>query len=99
MRKYLKDLFYNQKIIPVVEKDVLWFPLWKKEQEHEVQKLLTELGNFQDACVSIILLKFYLAGKLNKADRDAAMQVKRCWMREKRTLKKSVKQQLMNFET
>ncbi len=94
IRKYLKDLFYNLNIFHGVEQDILSMSIWNKKDEQYVYLLLTELGNFQDMCMSIILLRSYLLENISENDRETALQLKDSWTREKRNLKRSLVRKL-----
>lgn len=94
IRKYLKDLFYNLNLFKGVEQDILSMSIWHKKDEHYVYLLLTELGNFQDICIAIILLRSYLLENISENDRETALQLKNSWTREKRNLKRSLVRKL-----
>ena len=68
IRKYLKDLFYNLKKNKGLPKHIR-----AKMNEKYFKKLLDELGNFQDMCAGLALLKPSWLKKLNTKWRPAAM--------------------------
>lgn len=94
IRKYLKDLIYNLNMFNGVEQDIVSMSIWNKKDEQYVYLLLTELGNFQDMCMSIILLRSYLLKNLSETDRNMALRLKNRWTKEKRNLKRSLASKL-----
>lgn len=87
IRKNLKDLFYNMKMYPRIELDVLSQSIWKGKDEQYFIKLLDELGNFQDKCRAIGLLKSYWLNSFNTYNRELLERIKKGWLKEKVNMK------------
>lgn len=87
IRKNLKDLFYNLKIYEGVEQDILSMSIWKGKNDQYFNKLLDELGNFQDKRTAIALLKYYWINSLNKYNRELLERIKKEWKNEKVDMK------------
>ena len=84
IRKMLKDLFYIGKISEGAGE--------KNQSEitadfSNVNKLLDELGDFQDRCTSIALLKSYWIINLNTYNQQLLNRLKKTWIRQKVSLK------------
>lgn len=96
IRKILKDLFYSQKIYEVAdtESDQLGLLIWKGKDEIYYKQLLDELGNFQDKCTAIALMKFFWINSLDKYNQDLVELVKKGWMKDKAKLKKMLVKKL-----
>ena len=78
IRKLLKDLMYNRRYFPK-EKDVLQKSQWKKYEIVYMDKLLEQLGDFQDRCTAVSLLNvFYLTG-LDLRQREHFILLKQQW--------------------
>ena len=83
IRKSLKDLFYNLKIYEGVEHELLSLSIWKGKDEQYFNKLLDELGSFQDKCTAIALLKSYWLNSLNTYNRELLERIKKGWVKDK----------------
>lgn len=88
IRKSLKDLFYNMKMYEGVEQDLLSMSIWKGKDEQYFNKLLDELGSFQDKCMAISLLKSYWLNSLNTYNRELLERIKKLWIKDKVSLKR-----------
>lgn len=86
VRKNLKDVFYNLKIYKASGTDVS--PVDKGKGEKYFDQLLNELGDFQDKCTAIALLKSYWINSLNTYNRELLASIKKTWVKEKVNLKK-----------
>ena len=82
IRKYLKDLFYNLKKNKGLPKHIR-----AKMNEKYFKKLLDELGNFQDMCAGLALLKPYWLKKLNKYNQQLLNRIKKEWTKDKAAMK------------
>ncbi len=87
IRKNFKDLFYNLKIIDGVDQDILAMSKWKGNTEPYIYQLLAELGDFQDKCMAIILIKSYWQDNLIDSDRVILAQLKKIWEKQKKQQK------------
>jgi len=94
IRKSLKDLFYNLKIYGGVEHELLWLSIWKGKDEQYFNKLLDELGIFQDNCTAIALLKPYWLNSLNKYNRELLERIKKGLIKDKVSMKQLLVLQL-----
>jgi CHAD domain-containing protein len=83
IRKCLKDLIYNLKVYEGVEYEVLSASIWKGKNHKYFDNLLNELGNFQDQCIGIALLKDGWLNSLKAYNWELLEQVKRKWVKEK----------------
>lgn len=88
IRKSLKDLFYNLKIYEGVEHELFSLSIWKGKDEQYFNKLLDELGSFQDKCTAIALLKSYWLKSLNTYNRELLERIKKEWVKDKVRMKK-----------
>ena len=94
IRKILKDLFYNLKIYEGVEHELFSMSIWKGKDEQYFNKLLDELGSFQDKCTAIALLKSYWLNSLNPYNRELLERIKKEWVKDKMRMKKSLVKEL-----
>lgn len=94
VRKHLKDLFYNLKVYEGVEYEILAVSVWKGKDEQFFIKFLDELGEFQDRCTSIWLLKAYWIRRFTPSTRRFLEEVKAKWLREKAKMKKGIVKKL-----
>ncbi len=88
IRKNLKDLFYNLKMYEGIENELLSLSIWKGKNEQYFNKLLDELGSFQDKCTAIALLKFYWLNSLNTYNRELMERIKKGWIKDKVNMKR-----------
>jgi CHAD domain-containing protein len=95
IRKELKDLFYNLKIFDGIEQDIASISNWKENTEPYIDQLQLDLGNFQDKCMAINLVKLYYPDSLSAGTRKELEQLKKKWenekLRQKRLLVKKLK--------
>ncbi|MBC7509034.1 MAG: CHAD domain-containing protein [Ferruginibacter sp.] len=94
IRKSLKDLFYNLKINEGVEYEVLSQSIWKGKDEQYFNKLLEELGSFQNKCTAIGLLKSYWLNSFNTHNRVLLEGIKKGWVKDKVRMKKMLLKEL-----
>ena len=94
IRKSLKDLFYNLKIYEGAEHELLSLSIWKGKDEQYFNKLLDELGSFQDKCTAIALLKSYWLNSLNTYNRELLERIKKGWVKDKVRMKKMLVKKL-----
>jgi CHAD domain-containing protein len=90
VRKSLKGLFYNLKIYAVTGTGISLMNIWKVKDEKYFDQLLNELGNFQDKCTAIALLKSYWINSLNTYNRELLASIKKTWIKEKVSMKQSL---------
>jgi hypothetical protein len=64
--------------------------IWKVKDEKYFDQLLNELGNFQDKCTAIALLKSYWINSLNTYNRELLASIKKTWIKEKVSMKQSL---------
>ena len=88
IRKNLKDLFYNLKMYEGIENELLSLSIWKGKNEQYFNKLLDELGSFQDKCTAIALLKFYWLNSLNTYNRELMERIKKGWIKDRVNMKR-----------
>ena len=94
IRKSLKDIFYNLKIYEGVEHELLSLSIWKGKDDQYFNRLLDELGSFQDKCTAIALLKSYWLNSLNIYNRELLERIKKGWAKDKVRMKKSLVKKL-----
>lgn len=94
VRKYLKDLFYNLKVYEGVEYEILAVSVWKGKGEQFFTSFLDELGEFQDRCISIGLLKAYWIKRFAPSTRNYLEELKIRWLKEKIKMKKAIVKKL-----
>jgi CHAD domain-containing protein len=94
IRKNLKDIFYVLKI----NEGFAYYPTegitLVKEDENLFHELLDELGNFQDTCTAIALLKFCRPKVYNTGNPQLLNHIKNNWLKQKASLKKLLLQKL-----
>jgi CHAD domain-containing protein len=90
VRKRLKDIFYNIKIYK--EQDaVMALPVkWKRTGTAFFDRLLKELGDFQDHCTAISLLKPANLKGLDRREKQILERLKREWKIEKNRKARSI---------
>jgi CHAD domain-containing protein len=94
IRKNLKDLFYNLKEYEIEKHNILSSSIWKEKDELYFNKLLVELGNFQDKCTAIALLKSYWLNRLNTYNRELLERIKKVWIKDKINMKRLIVKKL-----
>lgn len=94
IRKCLKDLFYNLKIYEGLEHEILSVSTWKGKGEPYFDTLLNELGNFQDQCNAVALLKSYWLISLNTYNRELLERIKTQWIKDKISMKQALLKKL-----
>lgn len=94
IRKSLKDLFYNLKIYEGVEHELLSLSIWKGKDEQYFNKVLDELGGFQNKCTAIALLKSYWLNSLNTYNRKLLEGIKKGWVKDKVSMKRLLVKEL-----
>jgi hypothetical protein len=94
IRKNLKDIFYTLKIYQVPGKDIAPQNIFKVKNEKYFIRLLEELGNYQDRCISIALLKLNGLNSLNSNNPRQLEQIKKIWLKDKASIKKILVHQL-----
>ncbi len=89
IRKILKDLFYNLEKYGGPEHTLLSVSVavMRGKDISYYTQLLEELGNFQDQCNAIALVKSYWLTRLNSHDRELMERVKKNWIKDKITMK------------
>ena len=90
VRKALKDFFYNLQIYEGPVHEVLAISVWKGMDAKYIDELLNELGDFQDKCTAIALLKTDWLVQLKTDNRTLLKQVKKRWIQDKRVVKHSL---------
>jgi HlyD family secretion protein len=83
IRKHLKDLFYNFNKYTELEQDEVPVNIWVGKDEPYFNKLLEDLGIFQDKCTAIALLKSFWINSLSKYNRNLLERIKREWIKSK----------------
>jgi len=90
VRKNLKDLVYNLKLYKGAEYEILATSIRKGKDEKYFNQLLEELGNFQDKCAAIALIRSYWLINLNTYNRELLERIKKIWIKDKLAMKKSL---------
>ena len=102
IRKNLKDLFYNLKIFDGIDQDIASISKWKENIEPYIDRLQLDLGNFQDKCVAINLIKLYYPDNLSTVTRKELEQLKKKWesekLEQKRLLVKKLKSVVKGYK-
>jgi HlyD family secretion protein len=88
IRKHLKDISYNFKKYTELVKDGGPVNIWGGKDESYCNKLIEDLGIFQDKCTAIALLKSFWINSLSKYNRDLLERIKWEWIRSKVNFKK-----------
>ncbi|HEX5026159.1 MAG TPA: CHAD domain-containing protein [Agriterribacter sp.] len=94
IRKDLKDLFYNLNTLYKIEHNLSQQTRWIGKEKPYYDRLLDELGKFQDSCASVALLKPRWLAKLNTRNQELLEELKKEWINEKSSRKKGLMQQL-----
>jgi CHAD domain-containing protein len=90
IRKMLKDLFYNLKEYTGSEYDVLGASIRKGREDKYFDTLLEELGNFQDQCIAIALLKSWWLNDMKTYNKQLLEKVKKQWIKNKISTKQAL---------
>ena len=69
---------------------MLAISVWKGMDAKYIDELLNELGDFQDKCTAIALLKTDWLVQLKTDNRTLLKQVKKRWIQDKRVVKHSL---------
>ncbi|NOT50207.1 MAG: CHAD domain-containing protein [Chitinophagaceae bacterium] len=96
IRKNLKDLYYNVKQYTGLRQERLSVLVWKERDEAWFDKLLMELGSFQDRCNSVALLKAYWLIKSGNYNKTQLERIKKEWIKDKIARKQSLLQTIRN---
>ena len=94
IRKNLKDVAYNLTQYKNNQKILLSRSIWKEKNETYYHQLLEELGNFQDKCVAVSLLKSFWISSLNTYNRELLERIKKVWVKDKLDVKKKLIEKL-----
>jgi hypothetical protein len=98
IRKFMKDIYYNTQVIKKLNAR-------KTGSEDEnintklqyFDKLLEDLGNFQDVCTSIELLDPHLLHSLNFSTQEFLAHIKKLFIDEKNAMKVSSVEKLADY--
>jgi CHAD domain-containing protein len=90
IRKNLKDLFYNLESYPGIPHNLSSLNILYEKDEKYFDQLLNELGDFQDKCTAIALLKSNWIDSLNTYNRELLERIKKVWIKEKVNMKQSL---------
>ena len=94
IRKNLKDLFYNLALHKGVEHKKLLHSIAKGKEEQYFEALINELGNFQNKCMAVSLLKPYYLSRVSQHNRELLEKIKKRWTKEKAGMKRLLVKQL-----
>ncbi len=94
IRKNLKDLFYNLALHKGVEHKKLLHSIAKGKEEQYFEALINELGNFQNKCMAVSLLKSYYLSRVSQHNRELLEKIKKRWTKEKEGMKRLLVKQL-----
>lgn len=95
IRKSLKDLYYNQQLYEAITNRKLSIGIQKGKDTPWFDKLLDDLGRYQDLRVAMSLLKPAVFNYLNRVSRNQMERIKKIWTRNKVHLKKLLVKQLI----
>lgn len=90
VRKHLKDLFYNLEIVEGIEQEILLKSIWTGKDKSWVYQLLEELGNYQDKCTAVALIRPYWLRGFDGDEREMLNRIKKDWIKDKRKMKRSL---------
>jgi CHAD domain-containing protein len=94
IRKKLKDIAFNLKQYKDTQLALLSKSTWKGKDETYYHQLLEELGNFQDKCVAVALLKSCWISSFNTYNRELLVHIKKEWIKDKLIAKKNLIEKL-----
>jgi CHAD domain-containing protein len=94
IRKNLKDLFYNLKILPAIKNEKLSIEILRSKDGKYFNDFLDTLGNFQDKHTAVDFLKPDVLKNLNTYNRELLKRVKKNWLKEKAIIKQLLIKQL-----
>jgi CHAD domain-containing protein len=90
IRKNLKDIFYNAHLYTASSGKNHLRKIWRNKGSEYFDKLLDELGCFQDKCTAISLIKPYWLIDFDEASQQFLYETKKLWIKEKRRLKRQL---------
>jgi CHAD domain-containing protein len=94
IRKTLKDLDYTISNYPGIEKQQLYASVWKGKNPETITLLLENMGNYQDQCNAVALLKSYWLKGMPSPAHDWLSRLKLQWITNKQQQKKQLIKQL-----
>ncbi len=94
IRKNLKDLFYNLALYKGVEHKKLLHSIANGIEKQYFEELIDELGNFQNKCMAVCLLKPYQLSSVSQHNRELLEKIKKRWTKEKAGMKRLLVKQL-----
>lgn len=94
IRKNLKDLFYNLALYKGVEHKKLLHSVANGKEEQYFEELIDELGNFQNKCMAVSLLKPYQLSRVSQHNWVLLEKIKKRWIKEKGGMKRLLVKQL-----
>lgn len=83
IRKNLKDLFYNFEIYGGHGQGMLAHGIWKGKDDQYFAGLLDELGQFQDLCIAISLIKPQWLNTLPRNNHTQLERIRKVWQKDK----------------
>ena len=96
IRKSLKDLFYNFEIDGLAGQGILAHGIWKGKDDRYFAGLLDELGQFQDQCIAIALIKPGWLNILPPNNHTQLERIRKVWMKDKLEKKHLLVKKLTN---
>ena len=90
VRKYLKDIFYYLAIEKLNLSDIVPSTIFNSTEDSFLKFLLDELGEFQDLCTAIFLIKSASLASFNLEEQNILIQLKQQWIQEKEQLSKNL---------
>ena len=94
IRKALKDVLYNLNNYSGLEHAVLSVTVWKGKEEQYITNMLDEMGDFQDQCTAIALLKAEWISGLNSYNQQLLAELKKEWIKKKIAMKQAIVKKL-----
>ena len=96
-RKLLKDLMYNFSLFKKTEPKFFINQIFKEINELDIERLLTELGEFQDKCSAIELISLYWLSQLHSNSRLELSEIRKKWIKEKSAMRKKLEQKIKSI--
>lgn len=90
VRKSLKDIFYNANLYSASYGKHHLRQIWRNKGAKYIDKLLDQLGRFQDKCTAISLIKPYWMIDFDERSQQFLHETKSQWIKEKRKLKRQL---------
>lgn len=97
IRKHLKDLMYDARILQEEVNNTLDKPFIETEKLHQIDQLAQRLGEFNDMCFAILFLAPENLNEVDEEEKNQLLQIQERWLAEKKTLKQAALNNLSAF--